>query len=196
MEDKTQEKRTSRTFSFIEKYIHTKYADSLLALVAFSESSFFLVPPDVVLIGILMYGANKWIYYASLTTLFSVLGGLFGYVIGIAFFDVLGEFIINTYNLENAFNTVSDLYNNNAFWTVFVSAFTPIPYKVFTITAGLFKINILTFLIASILGRGIRFFSVAYVMKVFGEKFLKIFMKYFNVITIILVIAVLLLIIF
>ncbi len=188
-----EQKTTNKALLFFEKYAQTKYADWILAGTAFSEASFFLVPPDVFLIGILMYGANRWVYYVSFTTIFSVLGGLFGYLIGALFFDAFGELIINTYNLENAFETVSTLYNNNAFWTVFVSAFTPIPYKVFTITAGLFKINLLVFLLASLFGRATRFFLVAYVMRVFGEKVLRVFMKYFNVITLILVFAVLLL---
>lgn len=185
-----------RALSFIDKYAHTKYADYVLALAAFSEASFFLVPPDVFLIAILMYGANRWFYYATFTTIFSVLGGLFGYLIGFLFFDVAGEFIISTYNLESAFQYVSGLYNSNAFLTVFISAFTPIPYKIFTITAGLFNINLAIFLLASISGRFTRFFLVSYIMKMFNRHVLNIFMRYFNTITILIVAVFLLFLIF
>jgi len=189
-------KYKQKTFSFLEKNAQTKYAEYWLMAVAFAESSFFPIPVDVLLIVMLMYGANKWVHYASLATVFSVLGGIFGYLIGALFFDVLGEFIINTYNLQDSFDKVSILFNSNTFWTVFVAAFTPIPYKVFTITAGVFNINFLLFVLASILGRGIRFFIVAFVMKVFGKKVLDIFMKYFNAITLGIVVIILLILIF
>jgi len=185
-----------RLFLFIEKNAHTKKAEYWLALISFSEASFFILPPDVMLVAILMYGANRWLYYASFTTFFSVIGGVFGYLIGLMFFDVFGEFIIKTYNLQPQFETVSSLYNNHAFWSVFVSAFTPIPYKIFTITAGLFKISFIQFVVASILGRGMRFFLVGYVMKMFGKKFLDVFTKYFNIITLTIVAIVILILIF
>ena len=185
-----------RLFDFFAQNAHTKKAEWWLAIVAFTESSFFIVPPDVLLVGILMYGANRWIYYASLTTIFSVLGGILGYLIGFLFFDIFGDIIINTYNLQDEFLKVSNLYQNNAFWAIFVASFTPIPYKIFTITAGLFKISFPVFVMASIVGRGIRFFLVAFIMKLFGKRVLDLFTKYFNIFTICLVVVVILILIF
>lgn len=155
-------------------------AKVVLALVAFSEASFFLVPPDVVLIAILVIVPARWFYYASLTTVASVLGGMFGYVLGFFFFEAIGQWIITTYHLAEEMSQVSLLFGNNAFLAIFISAFTPIPYKVFTITAGFFKINFLVFILASLLGRGLRFFFVGYLMNRFGPALGRTMYKYFN----------------
>ena len=192
----TRQTYKGRFLHFVERNAQTVQAEYWLALISFSEASFFILPPDVMLVAILMYGANRWVYFASITTLFSVLGGLFGYFIGRAFFDVFGEWIIQTYSLQNQFVYVSGLYQHNAFVTVFLSAFTPIPYKIFTITAGLFKVNIFTFISASFLGRGLRFFLVALIMKLFGKHFLDLFTKYFNILTILFITVVILVLIF
>lgn len=150
-----------------------------LSVLSFSESSFFLVPPDVMLIGLLVK-SKRWSYYALVTTLASVAGGMFGYIIGLFFFDTIGQVLVDFYNLQTEMARVGELFADNAFLAIFVSAFTPIPYKVFTISAGIFKINFLTFVIASILGRGMRFFLVAYLMKLYGEKLGHLAYKYFN----------------
>ena len=151
-----------------------------LVLVAFSEASFFLVPPDVVLIAILVIVPVRWLYYASLTTVASVLGGILGYVLGFFFFEAIGQWIITTYNLTEEMSQVGLLFSNNAFLAIFISAFTPIPYKVFTITAGFFRINFLIFLLASLFGRGLRFFLVGYLMNRFGPALGRTMYKYFN----------------
>ncbi|MCX6717153.1 MAG: VTT domain-containing protein, partial [Candidatus Taylorbacteria bacterium] len=126
---------------------------------------------------------DKWIYFASITTVASVLGGLFGYFIGAVFFETVGKWLVSLYHLEKEIETVGLLFNQNAFLSIFTAAFTPIPYKVFTISAGLFSLNIFVFTIASILGRGMRFFAVAYIMRLFGEKISNIVIKYFNIST-------------
>jgi len=162
---------------------HGTHAKFWLVLFSFSESSFFVVPPDILLIGILMAGADHWVYYASLTTIASVLGGLFGYIIGYFFFDAIGARIIDFYYLTEKFELVKGLYEGNAFWIIFTAAFTPIPYKIFVLSAGFFKINIIAFLMASLLGRSARFFLVAYLTKLFGNKMSLLFLRYFNLIT-------------
>ncbi len=155
--------------------------------IAFSESSFFPIPPDVFLVAILMTGERvKAFFYAGLTTLGSVLGGMFGYAIGFFFFKTVGVWMVDVYHLEEQMLVVQKLFSENAFFAIFTAAFTPIPYKVFTIAAGLFNINIFTFIIASILGRGGRFFLVAIVMRFFGKQFADVLYRYFNIITIIL----------
>ncbi len=155
---------------------------------SFAESSFFPIPPDVLLVAILMTKERaRAFYYASITTAGSVLGGLLGYAIGYFFFQTVGVWIVNTYHLETQMITVQKLFADNAFFAIFVAAFTPIPYKVFTIAGGLFGISIPVFIIASILGRGARFFAVATVMKYFGGHIARVFYEYFNLISFVVV---------
>ncbi|PCI21384.1 cytochrome B [Candidatus Wolfebacteria bacterium] len=162
-----------------------------LALFSFAESSFFPIPPDAIMIAILLLKQQaKWIYYATITTVFSVAGGLFGYLIGFLFFEAVGGSIVSFYNLESHLATVASFFSNNAFFTIFLAAFTPIPYKVFTISAGLFKIDIFIFIIASILGRAIRFFAIAYFVKLYGKRIASVLYKYFNVVSIAVVIII------
>ncbi|OHA60184.1 MAG: hypothetical protein A2589_00210 [Candidatus Vogelbacteria bacterium RIFOXYD1_FULL_46_19] len=153
-----------------------------LALLSFSESSFFLVPPDVFLIGILMT-SRRFAYYAFITTISSVLGGAFGYLIGIFFFDTIGQTLVDLYGLQDEMAKVGQLFNNNALVAIFLSAFTPIPYKIFTISAGFFHINFIIFMLASLLGRGLRFFLEAYAMKLWGKTVGKMIYHYFNLFT-------------
>jgi len=165
---------------WIDNRAHGKVAKIWLVIFSFTESSFFIVPPDVFLLAILINNGTKWIYYSSITTIASVAGGLLGYLFGFFFFDLVGEFIIKTYNLQSQMVAVSKMFADNAFWTIFISAFTPIPFKVFTISAGFFRIDIWIFLFASLLGRGMRFFAVGYIVKVFGKQMAKSAFKYFN----------------
>jgi len=129
-----------------------------------------------------MVGAKKWLYYAAFTTFFSVVGGLFGYIVGAFFFDTIGSRIIDFYNLGGDVEHVRMLYGNNAFWVVFTGAFTPLPFKVFTLSAGFLKVNILTFLLASILGRALQFYLVAYIVRLFGERVATLLYKYFTLV--------------
>lgn len=156
--------------------------------VAFAESSFFPIPPDVLLAAILVTRERvRAFFYASVTTAGSVLGGLLGYTIGYFFFQTVGVWLVDTYHLQTQMVTVQKLFVENAFFAIFVAAFTPIPYKVFTIAAGLFGVSLPTFIIASILGRGGRFFLVAGVMRFFGDHIIRLFYRYFNIASIILV---------
>lgn len=174
-----------RVREFANRHAKGPWAVFWLVLVSFTESSFFLLPPDVLLIAILLAGADRWIYYSSITTIASVLGGIFGYLIGFGFFELIGQRIVDLYNLQEQVNIVANLFSENAFWAIFVAAFTPIPYKVFTISAGLFKINFLIFVVSSLLGRGIRFFIEGYLMHRFGEGIAKILYKRFNQVSLI-----------
>lgn len=167
--------------------------------LAFAESSFFPIPPDVLLGAILMTRERvRAFFYATVTTVGSVFGGLFGYAIGYFFFQTIGVWIVETYHLETQMETVRVLFAGNAFFAIFTAAFTPIPYKVFTITAGLFDINMTTFIVASILGRAGRFFAVAAIMRYFGAHMAQALYTYFNLITlvVVLIVGILLVIIF
>ncbi len=156
--------------------------------ISFAESSFFPIPPDVFLAAILATRERvRAFYYAWITTVGSVLGGLLGYAIGFFFFKTVGVWLVSTYHLEAQMITVQRLFSENAFFAIFTAAFTPIPYKLFTISAGLFAINIPIFILASILGRGMRFYAVALVMKYFGERIIALFYKYFGVASLLLV---------
>lgn len=157
--------------NWVEKFAEHKKSQLILFIVAFTESSFFLVPPDVLIIAILSHHIQKsWVRIASITTAGSVLGGLFGYFIGYYFYQYIGLPIVHFYHLEEQVTHVGHLFNDNAFTAILIAAFTPIPYKVFTIAGGLFSINLFTFVVASIIGRGARFFLVAYLTHKFGER--------------------------
>ncbi|MFZ2832023.1 MAG: VTT domain-containing protein, partial [Minisyncoccia bacterium] len=148
--------------AWVVRHAEGKNAKWWLFGISFAESSFFPIPPDVLLVAILMTRERvRAFYYAAITTAGSVLGGLFGYAIGYFLFQTVGVWLVQMYHLEVQIITVQKLFMDNAFFAIFVAAFTPIPYKVFTIAAGLFGISIPTFIIASILGRGGRFFAVA-----------------------------------
>ncbi|MBU0723237.1 DedA family protein [Patescibacteria group bacterium] len=157
------------------------HAQFWLIVFSFAEASFFPIPPDILLIAILLTNSAQWIWYCLVTTLSSVAGGIFGYVIGYFFFVFVGKPLIAFYNLEVAVAQVGILFSDNAFWTIFFAAFTPIPFKVFTIVAGLFHINFGIFLTASLLGRGMRFFAIGYLLRRFGKKISVLLYKYFNI---------------
>ena len=163
----------------------TKYASWALAGISFAESSFFPVPPDVLLIPMVIAQREKWFHLAFICSLCSVLGALFGYFIGYQLYELIGKKIVELYNLQSAVNVVISKYNKHAFFAVFTAAFTPIPFKVFTIVAGLCKISIFTLTIASLIGRATRFFIVAILIRIFGEKIQYFIKKYFNLLTIV-----------
>lgn len=163
----------------------TKYASYALFFIAFAESSFFPVPPDVLLIPMVIAERKKWFQIALICSVGSVCGALLGYVIGYQFYELIGQKIVDLYNLQGAVDIVSAKYHEHAFLAIFTAAFTPIPFKVFTIVAGLVKISITSLIVASAIGRSARFFIVAILIRIFGEKIQYFIEKYFNLLTII-----------
>lgn len=164
---------------------------TLLSSVAFSEAIFFPVPPDVILIAIIAARrVPRWAFYASVTTLSSTFGAISGYMIGMFFFKAFGEAVISFYDLQSQFETISVMFREQTFFAVFVSALTPIPFKVFTLAGGLFKVNFLWFILASLLGRGIRYFFIAYMMKLYGHNLAHTIYKNFNLFSFITVIII------
>lgn len=159
----------------------TKHALSALFGISFAESSFFPIPPDVLLIAMTVANKYKWWIYASIATAGSVIGGVAGYYIGLTFFETIGKPIIEFYHFQEKFDTVGRLYENNAFLAVFTAAFTPIPYKVFTIAGGVFQIPLHELIIGSLLGRAGRFFAVAGALRIFGDKISRAIEKYFDI---------------
>ena len=137
-----------------------------LALISFVESSFFPIPPDVMVIPMVISKKNDFIKIFLIATIFSVLGGIFGYFIGALFFD-LGMEIMSFYGYENKLNNLkNNLINGESFFAwfgiLFLAGFTPLPYKVFTIASGLIGFNIIIFIFISLISRGLRFFIVSY----------------------------------
>lgn len=166
----------------------TPQAPYALFGVAFIESSFFPIPPDVLLIAMVVADRKKWFRNAFICTVGSVLGALLGYAIGLSFYTVIGKLIVDAYHLQPVMELVGRKYQENAFMTVFTAAFTPIPYKVITIAAGLFKISLFTLVIASMIGRAGRFFLVAGSLRIFGRKISDSIEKYFDIFSLVFVI--------
>ena len=156
----------------------------VLAIISFTESSIFPIPPDFLLLPMTLAKPLKWLRLALITTIFSVLGGILGYFIGLFLWDVVGEKIINIYNLETNFNYFKDKYNSHGAIIVFLAGFTPIPYKLITIASGGMKLNLLTFILASLISRGLRFFIIAGIIRIFGSTAKIYIEKYFNLLTI------------
>ncbi|MFH2204063.1 MAG: YqaA family protein [Elusimicrobiota bacterium] len=152
--------------------------------VAFAESSFFPIPPDILLIPLCLGKPRSSLWIALICALGSTLGGMFGYFIGYAFFETVGRPILEFYHAMKTFEYLVTQYQQNAFFIVFTAAFTPIPYKAITITAGVAKISFLPFVLASSIGRSLRFFLVAGLILVFGEKVRTFIDKYFEWLTI------------
>ena len=146
-----------------------------LAIVSFVESSFFPIPPDVMVIPMVISKKNDFIKIFLITTIFSVLGGMLGYLIG-AFFFEFGAHIMSFYGYEDKLSKIKEnLVNSNGFYAwlgvLFLAGFTPLPYKVFTIASGLIGFNFLIFVLISLISRGLRFFIVSYLSYKFGDLF-------------------------
>ncbi len=175
-------------YDWVIHWSETRYGTPALAGLAFAESSFFPIPVDVLLIALCLGKPRRSFYYAALCTVFSVLGGLFGYLIGLMFMDAVGTKIIELLGYADLFDRVGGMYRDYDAWAVGIAGFTPIPYKVFTIAAGAFKINIGVFILASIAGRAGRFFLVSALFYFFGPPIKKYIDKYFNLFAVIFVI--------
>jgi membrane protein YqaA with SNARE-associated domain len=154
----------------------TPYALPALAFLSFAESSFFPVPPDVLLIALCFSTPARWFKLALWCTVASVAGGLLGYFIGWGLWETVGHPIVRMYNGESVVEAVRAWYENYGFFGVLAAAVTPIPYKVFTIASGMMSFDLLQFVLASTIGRGMRFFLVAGLIRFFGAK-IKPFME-------------------
>ena len=146
-----------------------------LAIVSFIESSFFPIPPDVMIVPMVISKKNDFLKIFFITTIFSVMGGILGYFIG-AFFFEFGSNIMNFYGYEDKLSNIKEnLINSDGFYAwlgiLFLAGFTPLPYKVFTIASGLIGFNLLIFVLISLISRGLRFFIVSYLSYKFGDSF-------------------------
>ena len=163
-----------KLFDKCVKWAGYKYANFTLGFVSFIESSFFPVPPDVMIIPMVVAKKQHFIKIALIATIFSVLGGLFGYLIGYVFFNEIGFKIFQFYGYENV-NVLKEMFSSKQgmfswFGLLFVAGFTPLPFKILTITSGFIHYNIFTFIFTCIFTRGLRFFLVAFLTNKFGSK--------------------------
>jgi membrane protein YqaA with SNARE-associated domain len=154
-----------------------QYAERYLGVLSFAESSFFPIPPDVMLIPMSLATPSKWVRLATLTTITSVLGGVAGYFLGMWAIDWIQPMIIE-WGYAEKFEQIKDLFSQWGIWAILAAGFSPIPYKLFTISAGLLSMAFLPFVIASAIGRGLRFFLVASLVAKVGSKMEPLIIKY------------------
>jgi len=161
-----------RLYDWVLHWSGHPHAQTALFLLSFAEASFFPIPPDVLLISMCLARANRALRYAAIATAGSVLGGLAGYAIGWGLWHAIADFVFGHFGplgfTPDNFALVQTKYQQNAFLALFTAGFTPIPYKVFTIAAGVFQIGIPVFLLASVLGRAGRFVLVSVLVSVGG----------------------------
>ena len=145
-----------------------RHAPWWLALVAFAESSIFPVPPDVLLLPMVLAARHQWLRFATICTLASVVGGVAGYAIGAFLFETVGRPLIDLFGQDGTFEAFRAKYNEFGAWIVFSAGLTPLPYKVVTIASGAVRLDLIVFILASVLARGLRFFIVAGALWYFG----------------------------
>ena len=181
-----------RLYGWVLHWAKTPYGTWALFLLAFCESSFFPIPPDVLLIALAVALPKKAFKYALVCSVGSLLGGCLGYLIGWQFMVGLGDRIIRFYGLQDNYEYIRRLYVTYDAWAVGIAGLTPIPYKVFTITAGAFRINFVVFLVASAVSRSARFFLVGGLIYLFGPKIQSVIDRYFNTLVVVFVILLIL----
>ena len=158
-----------KLFVWVEKYADHKHATKALSLVSFVESSFFPIPPFVLIVGMLAHEKKpSWIKLAIIGTISSVLGGIFGYFIGKFFYGYIGQPLVAWYGIESEVAYLGTIFKDHVFITILLASISPIPYKVFTVSAGLFSVNLWMFIFASLVGRSLRFFTVSYLSNRYG----------------------------
>lgn len=174
-------------YDWVLHWAETPYGAPALFLLAFAESSFFPIPPDVLLLALCIAIPARSFRFALIASTGSVLGGVVGYGIGIGMWSVVSGYFyqyVPGFN-ETIFSRVQHLFATYDFWTVFTAGFTPIPYKVITIGAGVFRINFPVFVLASLISRSLRFFLVAALIYRYGPAVRSFIEKYFNILSIV-----------
>ena len=163
------------------RWVRHPHASLYLAGLSFAESSFFPVPPDIMLAPMALANRDRAWRYALLTTVFSVIGGLAGYAIGVFAFEFVQPWL-KTLGYWDGYLQVRDWFARWGFWAVFLAGFTPIPYKLFTIASGVIAMALVPFVLASLIGRGARFFLVAGLIVWGGERFERMLAQYIDMI--------------
>lgn len=153
-----------KLYDWVLQFAAHKHAPFYLFTVAFLESSIFPIPPDILLIPMVLVRFERAFYYAFLATLGSVLGGIFGYFLGYVFYETIGVSILNFYHMQEKFALLQQYYAEYDALIVGAAGFSPIPYKIFTILTGMMHGNLITFITVSIFSRGARFFLVSWLL--------------------------------
>lgn len=177
-----------RLYAWTLSWAESPFGTYALFLIAFVESSFFPIPPDVLLLALTFAKPAQWWLYGLICTAGSVAGGVLGWVIGLFAWQALAPFFFQFVPgfKQELFDLVQLKYQENAFAAILMAAFTPIPYKVFTIASGVFSVDLWTLIVASILGRGGRFFLVGGIIRLFGPNIRPLIEKYFEIAVILL----------
>lgn len=173
-----------RLYDWVLHWAATPYGTWALFLLAFAESSFFPIPPDVLLIAMCVARPDKSLKYALVCSVGSIFGGCLGYLIGWQFMASVGSRVVDFYGLADKVAYIETLYNTYDAWAVGIAGFTPIPYKVFTIAAGMFKIDFTVFVLASMVSRSARFFLVGGLIYLFGPRIQRFIDRYFNMLAV------------
>ena len=175
-----------RMYDWVLAWAHSKHSTTALFILSFTESSFFPIPPDVLQIALTIERRHRAWLYAAVSTIASVFGAILGYLIGHQLWAQLAPWFYHYVPgfTEAKFEMVSDLYAKWNFWIVFVAAFTPIPFKIITIAGGVCAVNLPMFIIASFIGRGMRFFLVGALLYIFGPPIKQFIDRYFNLLSI------------
>ncbi len=174
-----------RLYDWVLHWAETPFGPAALGILAFAEASFFPIPPDPLLMALCLGAARRSLRFAALSTAASVAGGVLGYALGAWAWHFLGGWFFAYVPgvTPDAFEGVRELYSRYDFWAVFLAGLTPIPYKVFTLSSGVFAINFPVFLLASVMSRGLRFFLVAGLIYRFGTPVSRFIDRYFNLLT-------------
>ena len=165
-----------QTYNYIINLSGKQNALIWLFIISFVESSFFPIPPDIMLIPMILATPKQAWKIAGVCTIASISGAYLGYIIGIYFFDLIAEPLLNFYGYLDKFNEFKHLYEEYGAWIVFGAGITPFPYKIITIASGVVHLNLAVFTVASVLARGLRFFLIAWLLKTYGEK-MRIFIE-------------------
>ena len=174
-----------RMYDWVLSFAHHKHSTTALFSLSFAESSFFPIPPDVLLGPLCLGHRNKAMWFATVTTVASVLGAFLGYVIGYGLIDLA---LLIPGITQDKIDWLAGEFDTRGKWYVFIAALTPIPFKLLTITAGFAKMNLLIFAIACLIGRAARFYGVAAVFWWIGPKAIPFIDKYFNLLCLLFVI--------
>ncbi|MCB8837384.1 YqaA family protein [Aurantimonas sp. VKM B-3413] len=167
-----------RLYDRVMSLAATRHAERALAAISFIESSVFPIPPDVLLIPMVIADRRNWLRLGLVCTLGSVLGAFLGYAIGAVFFDLVGQPILDFYGAGDKFAELGARYNAWGGWAVLFAALTPFPYKVITIFSGVTGLNLVIFTLVSIVGRGARFLLIAWLLSLFGAPIQRFIERY------------------
>lgn len=175
-------------YDAVLKLAARKDAMFYLFIISFAESSFFPIPPDVMMIPMILALPKKAWKIAALTTVASVIGGFFGYIIGYFFYDFIAEPILSFYGYLEQFDTFKNYYHKFGAWIVVIGGLTPFPYKVITITSGVVHLDLIVFGLASLVARGARFFIIAWLLYKFGNPIKNFIDKHLGILSVLFVV--------